>query len=625
MQLGKFEILEELGRGGFGIVYKARDMALDRLVALKILHPNLVNDPTFLGRFRQEARIAAQLDHPNLVPVYEFGESKGRYYIVMGYMGGGSLKELLKREGRLEPERAREVLGQISAGLTHAHRRGIIHRDLKPGNILFDGEGRARVSDMGFARLLGGESSLSMTGTGGIVGTPAYMAPEIWRGKGAGAAADVYSAACILVEMLTGKVLFEGESTPEVMFKHFEPLRLPDGLPQEWIPAIEQALEKDPEERTGTVEELVSGLRAQGPDEVDGGRQAEEEREGGTETAPGSQRPKKPALYLLLGLLAVVASFLVGQQVARPIRTATTAEPELAQVMEAAVLTATMVAETTAVPELVQVMETDTLKPTIVRSPECEQIEDVPWEECEALVSLYKRTNGDSWKYKYNWKKSTRVGSWYGITVRDGHVTYINLSANYLNGSIPPELGQLTNLELLFLYDNYLSGSIPPELGQLTNLELLFLYDNYLSGSIPSELGQLTKLVFLHLHSNQLSGSIPPELGQLTNLEKLYLDANQLSGSIPPELGQLTNLEKLYLNSNHLSGNIPPELGQLTKLEFLHLYSNQLSGRIPPELVNLRKCASLRLEYNRLDTNVGEPLANFLGKFIYYWAQTQSP
>jgi len=550
MQLGKFEILEELGRGGFGIVYKARDMALDRLVALKILHPELLINHDFLRRFRQEARIAAQLDHPNLVPVYEFGESKGRYYIVMGYMAGGSLKELLKREGRLEPERAREVLGQISAGLTYAHRRGIIHRDLKPGNILFDGEGRARVSDMGFARLLGGESSLSMTGTGGIVGTPAYMAPEIWRGKGAGAAADVYSAACILVEMLTGKVLFEGESTPEVMFKHFEPLRLPDGLPREWIPAIEQALEKEPEERTGAVEELVSGLRAQGPDEVDGGRQAEEEEEpepeetgsgageqppeegeGETETAPEPQRPKKPALYLMLGLLAVVAGFLIISQ---------------------------------------------TTKPTMVRTFECKQVVDVPREECEALVSLYNSTKGDRWKHKYNWKKSTRVGSWYGITVSGGHVAEI------------------------YLPDNQLSGSIPPELGLLTNLQ------------------------FLWLSYNQLSGRIPPELGRLTKLQTIWISYNQLSGSIPPEFGQLTNLVSLDLASNQLSGSIPPELGQLTNLEQLFLYDNYLSGSIPPELVNLKKLGTLSLRNNRLDTNAAEPLASFLKRLNPDW-NIQSP
>ncbi len=132
MELGKFEILEELGRGGFGIVYKARDKALKRLVAIKVLHPNLVNDPTFVARFRQEAQIAAQLDHPNLVPVYDFGESEGRYYIVMGYMPSGSLKELIKKEGALSKERALEILRQIGSGLAYAHSTGRYHRTRNP-------------------------------------------------------------------------------------------------------------------------------------------------------------------------------------------------------------------------------------------------------------------------------------------------------------------------------------------------------------------------------------------------------------------------------------------------------------------------------------------------------------
>ena len=261
MQLGKFEILDELGRGGFGVVYNARDKALNRLVAIQILHPNLVNDPSFLARFKQEAQIAANLDHSNLVPVYDFGESKGRYYIVMGYMPRGSLKDLLKREGSLSKERALEILEQIGAGLSYAHRKGVIHRDLKPGNILFDKEDKARVSDMGFAKLLHSESSSSMSTSGGLVGTPTYMAPEIWLGKGASASTDVYSLACILIEMLTGKPFFDGETTPEVMFRHFEPLQLPEGLAGEWKLVIEQALEKKPEKRFGSVAEFITRLQ----------------------------------------------------------------------------------------------------------------------------------------------------------------------------------------------------------------------------------------------------------------------------------------------------------------------------------------------------------------------------
>jgi len=258
---GKYQILEELGRGGFGIVYHAFDTVLEREVAIKELYPNLVNDPAFVSRFKQEARITAKLDHPNLVPVYDFGQIDGKYYLAMGYMPGGSLKDLLKQEGPLSKERALKIIQQVGAGLAYAYDQGVIHRDLKPGNILFDAKGQARVSDLGFAKLLHSKSSSSMSTSGGLVGTPSYMAPEIWRGKGASAATDVYSLVCILVEMLTARSLFDGESTPEIMFKHFEPLQLPEDLPEEWIPIIEQGLEKKPEERTADIADFISQLQ----------------------------------------------------------------------------------------------------------------------------------------------------------------------------------------------------------------------------------------------------------------------------------------------------------------------------------------------------------------------------
>ena len=260
--LGKYEILEELGRGGFGMVYKARDAVLDRVVAVKVLHPNLVNDLSFVSRFRNEARLAAQLDHPNIVPVYDFGESEGLYYIVMAYMPGGSLKELLQKEGALPEEKALAILNQVADGLSYAHRKGIIHRDLKPGNILFDEMGEARVSDLGFAKLLHSDSSASLTMSGGVVGTPAYMAPEIWKGLPATPAVDVYSSACIFVEMLTGKPLFDGDSTPVIMLKHFQPVSLPENLPENWKPAILKALSQEPEDRYQDLASFVADLDA---------------------------------------------------------------------------------------------------------------------------------------------------------------------------------------------------------------------------------------------------------------------------------------------------------------------------------------------------------------------------
>ena len=262
-QFGRYEILDELGRGGFGTVYKAKDKVLGRLVALKILHAALVVEPDFIARFRQEARTAALFDHPNLVPVYDFSETEGRYYIAMGYMPGGSLKDLLKREGKLEPERACEVLAQLGEGLKYAHARGIIHRDLKPGNILFDESGRARVADMGFAKVMSEGASRSMSASGGLVGTPAYMAPETWRNKPATPQTDIYSLGCILYEMLTGRVLFEGESPADIMTMHvMDGPQYAEDLPQELRPVLDKALQRDPTQRFVDTQALLAGFRS---------------------------------------------------------------------------------------------------------------------------------------------------------------------------------------------------------------------------------------------------------------------------------------------------------------------------------------------------------------------------
>ena len=258
--LGKYEIIKELGRGGFGIVYLARDEVLQREVALKVLHPTLVADSTFVTRFMQEARIAARLDHPNVVQVYDFGQEEGRYFLAMAYMPGGALKDLIKREGKLSPERALKMLKQVGEGLAYAHRKQVIHRDLKPGNILLDEDGDARISDLGFAKVLTGQASESLSASGAVIGTPAYIAPEVWRGQKAGTATDVYSLASILVEMVTGAPMFDGESTPEVMLKHFQPRQLPEDLPESWHQALLTAFDEDPEKRFKSVKAFMDAL-----------------------------------------------------------------------------------------------------------------------------------------------------------------------------------------------------------------------------------------------------------------------------------------------------------------------------------------------------------------------------
>ena len=219
----------------------------------------------------------------------------------------------------------------------------------------------------------------------------------------------------------------------------------------------------------------------------------------------------------------------------------------------------------------------------------------------EVLEALYHATGGPGWKNRTHWLSAAPLSEWFGVeTDASGRVTRLGLSRNGLSGEIPPELCQLTHLQVLDLRFNQLSGVIPPSLGELTQLQWLNLGANQLSGGIPPELGGLIHLRGLNLASNELSGGIPPELGGLTHLEKLVLVSNQLSGEIPEELGQLSRLQELHLRGNRLSGEIPPELGQLTNLQDLNLRSNQLSGAIPPALGRLTKLRNLVLGYNEL-------------------------
>ncbi|MCP5105074.1 MAG: hypothetical protein GY950_16925, partial [bacterium] len=254
----------------------------------------------------------------------------------------------------------------------------------------------------------------------------------------------------------------------------------------------------------------------------------------------------------------------------------------------------------------------------------------IPAGERAALIALYNATNGDNWTDNSGWKTPPlaadgfampgREWIWHDVTVEGDHVTKIRLSNNNLTGSIPAEIGNLSNLEWLILRSNQLSGSIPVELGNLSNLELLWLSNNQLSGSIPTELGNLSNLRGLELDYNQLSGSIPAALGNLSNLSTLYLSNNQLSGSIPTELGNLSNLKWLSLRNNELSGSIPAELGNLSYLTGLWLYSNQLSGSIPTELGNLSNLEWLILRSNQLSGSIPTELGNLTnlqGLYLY--------
>lgn len=199
----QFEVLEPIGRGGMGVVYRARQVRLDRVVALKVLREDFAADPTFAERFEREARALARLSHPNIIAVYDFGEVDGRFYLVMEYIDGTCVRELI-RAGHMLPKEALAIVPQICAGLQYAHEQGVVHRDIKPENILVDQDGGVKIADFGLAKLVRGKGRENLTRSGQVVGTPMYMAPEqLDDPLSVDHRADIYSLGVVLYEMLT--------------------------------------------------------------------------------------------------------------------------------------------------------------------------------------------------------------------------------------------------------------------------------------------------------------------------------------------------------------------------------------------------------------------------------------
>jgi serine/threonine protein kinase len=257
--LGLFEIQEEIGRGGMATVYRARQLTMNRIVAVKVLPRNLLHDPSFYERFEREVEVISHLEHPHIVPIYEYGQSDGMPYIVMRYLGGGSLEGVIRRH--LPPlDTLEKPLRQIAQALDYAHQQGIIHRDLKPGNIMLDENGNAYLSDFGIARVLGSNITGSM-----IVGTPAYMSPEQANGLPIDARSDIYALGVVLFEMLTGREPYQAETPMAILLKHInEPIPPITDYRDDVPPAVEavvnKATAKNPDHRYASASAMVEAL-----------------------------------------------------------------------------------------------------------------------------------------------------------------------------------------------------------------------------------------------------------------------------------------------------------------------------------------------------------------------------
>jgi Protein kinase domain/Periplasmic binding protein len=253
-----YRIEEVVDRGGMGVVYRATDLRLDRPVALKLVAPELAGDERFRSRFLKEPRLAAALDHPNVVPIYEAGEHDGRLFLAMRFVPGSSLKTLLERVGTLDPERALAILGQVADALDAAHRRGLVHRDVKPANVLLDEEGHAYLTDFGITKQVGSDS----TRTGEIVGTLDYVAPEQIRTAPVDGRTDEYALGCVLYECLAGTPPFRRDTQMEAIWAHLQEPPPPLGSHPRLDPVVAKALAKEREDRYASCAELIGAARA---------------------------------------------------------------------------------------------------------------------------------------------------------------------------------------------------------------------------------------------------------------------------------------------------------------------------------------------------------------------------
>ncbi|MDQ4005640.1 MAG: protein kinase, partial [Actinomycetota bacterium] len=248
---GRYEVGEVLGRGGMATVHRGTDTTLGRPVAIKLLADRYAGDQSFVERFRREAQASARLNHPNIVSVYDTGDEDGFHYIVMELVEGETLAEMLRREGRLSTEGSARIAGDVARALEAAHGEGIVHRDVKPGNVMLTSGGTVKVMDFGIARAAE-EDTLTQTGV--VLGTAAYLSPEQSRGDAADARSDIYSLGCVLHEMLTGEPPFGGETPVAIAYRHVNERPVPPSsreahVPSEMDAVVMRALEKDPARR----------------------------------------------------------------------------------------------------------------------------------------------------------------------------------------------------------------------------------------------------------------------------------------------------------------------------------------------------------------------------------------
>ena len=319
----RYRVIEKIGGGGMADVYRAEDLELGRVVALKIPHKQFASDEGFLERFRREARAAAKLNHPNIVSIYDVGQENGVYFIVMEYVKGVTLKKLIQKDAPLSTEKVVHIAMQIAKAMEFAHEHEIIHRDIKPQNVIITDTGEIKVTDFGIARA---GSTSTMTQTGAILGTAHYISPEQAQGSVVGPTTDIYSLGVVIYEMATGELPFRGENPVAVALKHINDTPLPPrrvfaAVPEILEAVILKAMAKNPADRYRSAEALREDLKrvVEGlPVKIMGavpvnGDPSDMTRTMTAQTSRPTARPaRKPKKGLIAAIIAVAALLLLG-------------------------------------------------------------------------------------------------------------------------------------------------------------------------------------------------------------------------------------------------------------------------------------------------------------------------